>query len=70
MPSHSDNTLEFNELDYKQQSSSITAQINNLESQINAHVETAGRENRDANQTLLKCIGQISRMLNSLTRLL
>ena len=60
---HSNNTLTFEELNYAQQASSITAQINNVEKAINAHIRRAGSENRNIEELKTKLVKQVQRML-------
>lgn len=66
---HRGDTRTFEELDFAEQAKSISAQIVVLQRAIRAHARRTGMEsNRDADQTMLKCIGQVSRLLTRLTQ--
>ena len=70
IPEHKNHTKTFDELDYAEQAKSITAQINVLEKAILAHVREAHKKKVDSNRqtTLLKCIGQASRMIDRIAK--
>mgnify|MGYP007050243811 CR=1 FL=1 len=69
MKEHKLHTKTFEELSYDEQAKSITATINNLSNAIRAHVRRASSSNgKNPNETLLKCIGQCSRMIDKLTK--
>lgn len=61
---HKRNTENFDELTYAEQSSSITAQINNLSRQIKAHVRRAKKDGKE--NPLKKNIESVKRMLTKL----
>lgn len=65
---HKRHTKTFPELTFNEQAKSITAMSNNLSDAIKAHVRKSIKENRDPNKILLKCIGQLSRSLDRLTK--
>ncbi|MHC1737976.1 MAG: hypothetical protein AB9882_08220 [Ignavibacteriaceae bacterium] len=68
MKEHKDHTKTFEELTYNEQAKSITAQINVIVAAIRAHMRRAQtEENRDFQQTRLKCIGQLMRAVLRLT---
>ena len=60
---HSNDTLTFEELNYAQQASSITAQINVLGKAMIAHERKAVRESKDAAKLRMRFIAQVQRML-------
>ncbi|GAB6283507.1 MAG: hypothetical protein STSR0008_22800 [Ignavibacterium sp.] len=64
---HKNHTKTFEELDFNEQAKSITAQINVLVSAIRAHIRRAAEENRNSQQTQLKCVKQLIRALDRLT---
>lgn len=61
---HKNDTKTFDELTFSEQAKSINGQIISLEKSINAHIIKSKAESRDYVKTLLKCIGQISRLIN------
>lgn len=63
MNAHSNNSLTFEELDYAQQASSISAQILSLESAILAHERRAIEVGKYTENTRQKMIAQVQRML-------
>ncbi len=69
MKEHKGHTKTFDELDFAEQAKSINATIINLSNSISAHVKRAGEiDGKNSNETLLKCIGQCSRMIDRLTK--
>ena len=60
---HGGDTAEFGQLSWKEQASSITATILQVERAVKAHVARATREGRDASAARRKCISQVMRML-------
>ncbi len=69
-PRHKLDTKTFDELDYAEQAKSITAQINVLERAILNHIRNSlmKKTNSNSQSTILKCIGQLSRMINRITK--
>ena len=67
-PRHKSDTKTFEGLSFSGQAKSISAQITVLQRSIRAHVRRAEKEKRTATKTLLKCIGQVSRMLDRLAK--
>ncbi len=66
---HKQHTKTFEELNFNEQAKSISATINNLARAIRVHVRRANEiSNKNSNETLLKCIGQCSRMIDKLTK--
>jgi hypothetical protein len=63
MEEHKNHTKIFRDLIFEEQAKSITAQINNLGNQIKVHLEYS----KTPNETLLKCLGQLSRLIDRLT---
>lgn len=61
-------TKTFDELDFAEQSKSISAKILALGKAIKAHERRALDENRDTRATLLNCISQVSRLIDRLTK--
>ena len=55
---------DFNELSFKEQAQSITASINQLSVDIDAHLGRARQEGRDEQAILEKRLDQIERMLD------
>ncbi len=64
MKEHQNHSKTFRELTFEEQAKSLTAQINNLSTQIKVHVVNS----KTTNDTLLKCIGQLSRLIDKLTK--
>lgn len=65
---HKSDTRTFEELSYTEQAKSISAQLLVLQRAIHAHARRAEEEGRNPGETMLKCIGQVSRMLTRLTQ--
>ncbi len=63
---HQNNTKTFEELDFQEQSKSITAQINNLKAAVEANIRRAQDEGRDELSVKRKRYNQIFRMLEKL----
>jgi len=61
-------TKTFEELDFAEQTKSISAKILALGKAIKAHERRAKSEGRDSNLILLNCISQVSRLLDRLTK--
>ena len=61
-------TATFEELTYKEQSQSITAQVRVLERAVLANVRRAGAEGRDSLSVLRRRTDQVQRMVNRLGR--
>ncbi len=64
---HKNDTKTFEELSYAEQAKSISAQLVVLQRSIRAHTRRSEEENRNSEETMLKCIGQVARMLSRLT---
>lgn len=56
-------TATFEELNFKEQSQSITASINSLERMINSHIRRSREENRDINDIRERRLEQVQRMV-------
>ncbi|OHB55111.1 MAG: hypothetical protein A2173_04665 [Planctomycetes bacterium RBG_13_44_8b] len=56
-------TATFEELNFKEQSQSITASINSLTRMVNSHTRRAREENRDADNIRERCFEQLQRMI-------
>ncbi len=67
-PRHKNDTLTFEELSYAEQAKSISAQLVVLQRAIRVHARRAAEEDRNPEQTMLKCVGQVSRLLTRLTQ--
>ena len=67
-PTHKNDTQTFEGLSYAEQAKSISAQLVVLQRAVRAHTRRAEEEGRDPEETMLKCIGQVSRMLTRLTQ--
>ncbi|MCK5133130.1 MAG: hypothetical protein KAR40_13370 [Candidatus Sabulitectum sp.] len=63
-PRHKGDTKTFDELSYSEQAKSITAQINVIQSAVSAHIRRAKEENREIEKTKIKCVSQLSRLMN------
>ena len=57
-------TATFEELNFKEQSQSITATINTLERMINSHLRRARQEDRDVDDIRTRRLEQVQRMIN------
>lgn len=57
-------TATFEELNFKEQSQSITATINTLERMINSHIRRATEEGRDVNDIRRGRLDQVQRMID------
>ena len=57
-------TATFEELNFKEQSQSITATINTLERMINSHIRRAREEDRAVNNIRERRLDQVQRMIN------
>ena len=57
-------TATFEELNFKEQSHSITATINTLERMINSHLRRARQEDRDVDDIRTRRLEQVQRMIN------
>ena len=64
---HKSDTKTFEELSYAEQAKSISAQLIAIQRSIRAHMRRAEEESRGSEKTMLKCIGQVIRMLSRLT---
>ena len=65
---HKSDTRTFQELNYAEQAKSISAQLVVLQRAIRAHARRAEEEDRHPEQTMLKCVGQVSRLITRLTQ--
>ncbi|MFH1051020.1 MAG: hypothetical protein V1779_08870 [bacterium] len=70
---HQNYTKTFEELNFSEQSKSISAQILSIGKAIKAHERRARTKEeidkgRDANKVLLNCISQLSRLIDRLTK--
>jgi len=68
IPPSKNHTKTFDELTYEEQSKSISAKIISLGNAIKAHQRRALSEKRDSNKTLIRNIGQLSRLIERLTK--
>jgi len=66
MKAHQNNSKDFDELTYSEQSKSINASIMNLEAAISAHLRRAKDEHRQVLETLENTKQQVGRMISRL----
>ena len=65
---HGKNDKTFEELSFSEQSKSINGQVSRLTSSIRAHSGRAGDVGKSRDEILIKCLGQISRIINNLIK--
>jgi hypothetical protein len=65
---HKRDTRTFEELDFAGQARSINAQVTRLQASVRAHLRKASGCGKDETAALLKCLGQIARMMDRLTK--
>lgn len=65
---HGKNDKTFEELSFSEQAKSINGQVSRLTSSVRAHLKKAEKDNKNKNEVLLKCLGQVSRIINNLTK--
>jgi len=66
---HGKNFKTFDELSFEDQARSISGQISVLNKAINAHLRKANEKQKDQNEILLKCIGQLARLIDRISKL-
>lgn len=66
---HKQDTKTFDDLSFSEQAKSISAQLLCLVSSVRAHVRKAkAQKARNSQQTLLKCVAQVARATDRMTR--
>jgi hypothetical protein len=63
---HKSDTKTFNELNWSEQSKSITATILQVEKVVKAHLKRAYKDGEDIENTRDKCLNQLMRMVRRL----
>lgn len=58
----------FEELSFSEQAKSINGQVSRLTRSVRAHLKKAEKDNKNNDEVLLKCLGQVSRIINNLTK--
>lgn len=65
---HGKNDKSFEDLTFSEQAKSINGQINSLTAAMKAHLRKALLSNKNPDEILLKRLGQVSRIINNLTK--
>jgi hypothetical protein len=65
---HGKNDMTFEQLTFSEQSKSINGQISRLTASVQAHLHKAEQVNKNPNEILIKKLGQISRIINNLSK--